>query len=85
MEVMKFYGYKWNEIMATPLKLFWVLLGNKYRLEAQENLRMVQVLSFPNISEEGRKEFMQKQTERMGIIQISEERDTEGLNKLRNM
>lgn len=84
-ELMKFFGYKWHEVMELPLKLFWSLLRNKYRLEAQENLRLAQIVSFSNLTEEGRKEFIATQIERMGTIQLSEERDEEGLNKLRNM
>ncbi len=82
---MHFYGYDWAKIMATPLKLFWTFLGTMYRIQAQENLRWVEVLSMPNIGEDGRKEFIQRQVNRLGVVQISEERDTEGLNKLKNL
>lgn len=85
IETMHFYGYDWEKIMATPLKLFWTLLGSMYRIQAQENLRWVEVLSMPNIGEEGRDNFIKRQIDRLGVVQVSDERDTEGLNKLRNL
>lgn len=82
---MHFYGYDWEKMMRLPLKLFWTFLGNMYRLQAQENLRWVQILSMPNIKEEGRNEYIQSQTRRMGTIQVSDERDNEGFKKLKNL
>ncbi|WEU67268.1 hypothetical protein [Xanthomonas phage JGB6] len=52
IEVMHFYHWDWEKIMKTPLKLFWTLLKTMYRLQAQEALRWVNILSMPNISEE---------------------------------
>lgn len=80
-----YFGYKWDEIMEVPLKLFWAFLGNMYRLQAAENLRWVQVLSIPHASEDDRKHYSQGQIKRMGVVQVSEERDSEGVNKLKNL
>lgn len=56
-----------------------------YRIQAQENLRWVRVLSMPNITEQAREDYVNEQVKAMGIIQVSEERDTEGFNKLKNL
>lgn len=85
IEVMRFYGWNWEYITKVNLKLFWTLLGTMYRLQAQENLRWVQVLSMPNLTEDGRKEYIDQQLSRLGTVQISDERDSEGLNKLKNL
>lgn len=71
--------------MKVPLKLFWFHLRSMYRIQAQENLRWVRVLSMPNITEQAREDYVNEQVKAMGIIQVSEERDTEGFNKLKNL
>lgn len=83
---MHFYGYDWDKIMATPLKLFWTFLSTMYRIIAQENLRWVRVLSMPNASDDGRSEYINDQINKMGVVQIREEKlDSVGLARLKNL
>lgn len=80
---MHFYGWDWEKIMRTPLKLFWTLLKNMYRIQAQENLRWMQILSMPNVSDSSRQEYVAAQISTIGVIQLSEARDQDGVNKLK--
>jgi hypothetical protein len=82
---MKYYSYDWDKMMAVPLRLFWTLLKNMYRIEAQENLRWTRLLSMGNVTEEARKEFVQDQMDQIGVVQVTDERDEEGINKLKQL
>ena len=85
VEVMHFYHMTWDEINKLPLKLFWTFLKSMYRIEARQNLRMVQVISMPNISEEGRREYIDQQLKTLGTITVSEERDEDGMQRLKDL
>lgn len=82
---MHFYHWTWDQIMKTPLKLFWTLLKTMYRIQASESLRWLNILSMPNVSDDLRKSFIAEQLRVLGTIQISDERDAEGINKLKNL
>lgn len=83
---MHYYGWDWEKIMQTPLKLFWFLLKSMYRLQAADNLRWLNLLSMPNVTPESRKTFVDEQLTNLGTIQIAEAvRDEEGFNKLKSM
>lgn len=71
--------------MKTPLKLFWTLLKNMYRLQAADALRQINILSMPNTSEDVRKGFIQEQLRVLGVVQLQDERDEDGINKLKNL
>ncbi|WPH68484.1 hypothetical protein [Stenotrophomonas phage BUCTxx99] len=85
VEVMHFYGWNWQQIMQTPIKLFWTLLKQMYRLQAQEALRWIRILSVPNLTEDARKSFIDEQVKALGTIQVMDERDEDGINKLKNL
>lgn len=38
---MKFYSQSWEQIMAMPLRVFWMLNAQIVRLRAEENLEFV--------------------------------------------
>lgn len=83
---MHFYRYNWEQIMDTPLKLFWFLLKSMYRLQASEALRWLHLLSMPNVTPDARKSFVDEQLRTLGTVQIANEvRDEEGFNKLKNL
>ena len=86
VEVMHFYGWSWQEIVQTPLKLFWTLMKQMHRLKAAENLRWFAVLSMSSGgSEQDRREFIEAQKRNVGVTHMSEHRDEEGINQLKNM
>jgi hypothetical protein len=80
---MRFYGYKWEEMLSLPLRLFWTMVKNKNRITAAENLRQIQLLGFQNLEEASRKEYIQAQQDTLGQIALSDERDEEGVKQLK--
>lgn len=83
---MHFYGWTWDQIVNTPIKLFWFLLKSMYRLQAAESLRWLNLLSMPNVTQDSRKSFVDEQLKTLGTIQIAEPvRDEEGFNKLKTL
>jgi hypothetical protein len=80
---MKFYGYKYEEMLSLPLRLFWTMVKNKNRITAAENLRQIQLLGFQNLEKDSREEYIRVQQDTLGQVAISDERDEEGVNKLK--
>ena len=71
--------------MDTPLRLFWTLVKNKNRIEAREALRDIRRMAFPNLAENAKMEYIGEQQSTLGTIAVSDERDEEGINKLKNL
>ena len=82
---MRFYGWTWEYIMAVPLRLFWTLVKNKNRIEARDTLRQIKLMAFPNLAENSKMEYIGEQESTLGTIAVSDERDTEGINKLKSL
>lgn len=71
--------------MQLPLRLFWTLVKNKNRIEARENLRLIRRMAFPNLAEGGQREYIAEQESTLGTIAVTDERDTEAINKLKDL
>lgn len=71
--------------MSLPLRLFWTLVKSKNRIQAAENLRQVELLGFQNLAEDSKKEYINRQQHTLGTIVVSDERDTEGIEKLKTL
>lgn len=80
---MHFYGWDWDYTVSLPLRLFWTLVRSKNRITAAENLRQIQLLGFQNLAEDSKKEYINHQQNVLGQIAVSDERDTEGVEKLK--
>jgi len=86
IEVMHFYKWSWEQIMHTPLRLFWTLMKQMHRIKAGENLRWYSILAMSQHgSEDDRRNFIASQTTNIGVTHVSEDRDEEGIAKLKNM
>lgn len=80
---MRFYGYTWEYMLSLPLRLFWTLVKSKNRINAAENLRQIQLLGFQNLEESSKKAYINDQQKVLGTVAVSDERDTEGVEKLK--
>ena len=88
MEVMRFYGWTWFELMDCPITAFWVCYRQMGRIKAQESLQQLELIAQPNVSDETRQKFMDRQVEIMGSVVTSKqapnmERDPDAISKLR--
>lgn len=82
---MHFYGWTWEYTMGLRLKLFWTLVKQKNRIEARDTLRAINLASVPNLEEGPRKEYIADQEKTLGTIAVLDERDNEGIEKLKNL
>ena len=71
--------------MQLPLRLFWTLVKNKNRIEARESLRALRQMSFPNIAENSKMEYIGDLESTLGTVAVTDERDTEGIQKLKDL
>lgn len=67
------------------LRLFWTCLKTMQRIKAADNLRLMQLIGMPNTDENGRREYVDHQQKVIGTTQVSDERDQEGIEKLRQL
>lgn len=56
-----------------------------HRIKAAENLRYMQLIGMPNVDEDGRRDYVNRQIETVGVTTVSDERDEEGIKKLQNL
>jgi hypothetical protein len=85
MDTMRFYGWTWDYIMAVPLRLFWALVKNKNRIEARDTIKDIRKMMFPNLAENSKMEYISDQQSTLGVVAVTDERDEEGINKLKNL
>ncbi len=71
--------------MGLNLRLFWTCLKTMHRIKAGENLRYMELIGMPNVSQEDRKSYAERQQEKIGTTTISDERDEAGIAKLRQL
>ncbi len=67
------------------LRLFWTCLKTMQRIKAADNLRLMQIVGMPNTDENGRRDYVTHQQKVIGVTQVSDERDEEGIRKLRQL
>lgn len=84
-QVTHFYHWTWDYTAALPLRLFWTLVKSMNRLRAEENLRQVYLSGFHNLAENTKTEYIRQQEQTIGTIVVSEDRDAEGISKLKNL
>lgn len=91
---MQYYGQPYSEVMAMPLKTFWLLSNNIDRIEAQKDLRLlsVNVSSGANATTESvQKMYESLQAERGEVVKIHPlsktlvQRDEQGISELKAM
>lgn len=82
---MQFYHWDWEYIMGMSLRLFWTMVKSMRRIKAAENLRWIRINGFANLADKDRKEYIAEQEKIIGTISVSDQRDTEGLKKLKNL
>jgi hypothetical protein len=83
---MKFYGMKFEEVEQMPIRIFWVSFHQMNRIKAAENLRWARNLSVANMTDEGRRSFVDQETQAMGVVAEEEPQlDREGLQKLKQI
>lgn len=80
---MRFYGWTWQATLKVPLRVLWTCIKNMHRIRAAEELRAGYVACFPNMDENGKRSFQQDRIAAVGVTEVSDERDEDGLNKLK--
>lgn len=86
MRVMRFYGWTWQQTMATPIFAFWTSLKYIDRLRAEEALAQLDASVYPHADTEGREAIVASLQRRMGTVSVEAPRfDAEGWNKLKNL
>lgn len=90
---MYFYGYSHTEVLALPLRIFWLLCFTADRLRAERNLTELQVASAAQSTKEGFQQVWKGFSNRMGkVMEIDqvvaseqEPEDVAGKAELRRM
>ena len=72
-------------MMKLPLKLFWTLVKSKNRIMASENMRLGRIALLHMLDENSKKDYFESQSSIVGKVTLSDERDEEGIQKLKNM
>lgn len=85
---MRFYGMSWREVMATPIRAFWVLVRNIDRVKAQEKLGELK-LSVCAQSSEGVEEYQNDLVSQLGEVLVPDilvdTLDRTGFEELRSL
>lgn len=86
LKVMRFYGWSWAELMATPISAFWTCSKYIDRLRAEETYSQLDLHAYGNANEEGRRQIHDSLKERTGTVTIEiEPLDPEGWNLLKKI
>lgn len=64
---IKFYQWSWVETMSLPITVFWTLMKQMRRLQAQDALQQIEILSLPHQNEEVRKAWYERQIKASGL------------------
>jgi len=86
-EVSHFYSMSYQQVMAMPIRAFWLMSGNIRRLRASNDMRTLAVAAAAQ-SADGYKETHERLVLEIGTVYAgptSVERDEAGLNELKMM
>lgn len=64
---MKTYSLSYREVLNTPKKVFFWMLNQAHRIDAEEDLRMLRVLAAVNSNQEGYNSISKGLTELLGV------------------
>lgn len=82
---MAYYGIPFNEMMAMPLKRFWLMSECIDRIQSSFDLRLMRVGSAVQ-SQEGFTESVESLKESVGTVILKDyEMDLEGLSRLKRL
>lgn len=81
---MRGYGVHWDEVLALPVNVFWMMVRSLDRLYAEDDLRSSIAARAAAATKEGFEEFTRHVNERMGTLMVREEvLDRDGLAQLK--
>lgn len=82
---MAYYNMRYRELLELPIRTFWFLNECVNRLEAESNLRKLEVFASAQ-SVEGYESLRQSLVNQMGLMMVKTPKlDKQGLDLLRNM
>jgi len=70
LKTMRFYGWTWQQTMATPVSAFWTCYAYVDRLRADESLDRLAEQSFAWADEAGKKEIISNLQQRIGTVVV---------------
>jgi hypothetical protein len=86
MKTMRFYGWTWQQAMATPIFAFWTCYAYVDRLAAQEMLDRLSINGFEHMEAQSRQQFITSLTERVGTVTVDKPVfDAEGWRSLKSI
>lgn len=86
LKTMRFYGWSWAELMATPISAFWTCLSYVDRIRADEAMASLDALTYPHADEAGRKQIVESLQSRKGSVSVEKPvMDVEGWNALKRI
>lgn len=84
--IIHFYHLNYDEVMALPIHVFWMLSGNVNRIRAEEDLRALRIGNMAQ-GQGGASELAEKLVKEMGEVcktdPRNEQRDEEGFADLK--
>lgn len=83
---MRFYGWSWQETMATPIFAFWTCLKYIDRLRADEAMAQLDASAYPHVDHQGREAILASLKERLGTVAVDQPKfDAEGWSQLKKI
>ena len=88
---MHFYSYRREDVLALPIKFFWLLNQNVERILAQSDMRNLRIGSVSQSTEDVKSHMQSLQTEVGNIVKrrtftpMDEQPDFEGIAELKAM
>jgi hypothetical protein len=57
---MRFYGYRYKDVINEKAKVFFMLLNEMYKINASEKLEDINIISIPHIKKHDASEIIQR-------------------------